>query len=60
MVIYKFIEDHKPNEVVCKSVFEAVGKAIRDMGTGHIYPKEIVTVVMDRDAIKQAWEKQFA
>jgi hypothetical protein len=58
-VIYKFVENHKPNEVECRSVTEATLRAIKDMGSNTIYPKEIVTVVMDRDAIEQAWENQF-
>jgi hypothetical protein len=60
MVIYKFVKDHKPDEIVCGSVFEATCRAVRDFGSSTVYPKEIVTVVMDRDAIEQAWERQFA
>jgi hypothetical protein len=58
--IYKFVENHVPREVVLPSSEEAVRRAVRDMDSGVIYPKEVVQVVLDRRGIQEAWERQQA
>jgi hypothetical protein len=60
MVIYKYVENHQMKEDICASTAEAVKRAIKDMASSHIYPREIATIIMDRDAIERAWEAQCA
>ena len=60
MVIYRYTKNHKPCETVFTSAGEAVKQAVKDMHTGHIYPREITQVLMDREAIKAAAERLAA
>ena len=60
MVIYKHTKDNKPCETVFTHAGEAVKQALKDLETGHIYPLEIIQVIMDRNAIKEAAERLAA